>query len=261
MTNPTLTFKIVGADKDQGLVMYDDFVAFCQAVQRCLRCSAQIAADEPNHIAYRITNMSCASACVSLQARRRGGASPEDPKRTVAFFRRAVAGIQRGEIDPRIGPHDLETFKELATPLKRAKGVAIGRVQITEKFPRAIEKLMASWSRSQGSVAGSLDRINVHNKHEIVLYPSLPGSRVTCTFPENLLGEVQAAIKRRVTVQGTLHWKPGDAYPYKVQATSITLHPRDEDLPTFADLKALGPWDTQGVTAAEFVRALRDEQD
>ena len=108
-------------------------------------------------------------------------------------------------------------------------------------------------------MAGRLESLNVHGKTEFSVYPPVLGVRVRCNFPEAMFGQVTHAIRRHVTIQGTLHYHPGRAFPSRVDVVSLSINPADDDLPTLHDLRRLGKWDTGGLSAVEFVRALRDE--
>ena len=46
-----------------------------------------------------------------------------------------------------------------------------------------------------------------------------------------------------------------------VDAVELRIHERDSDLPTLHDVRAFGGWDTGGLTAVEFVRAIREDDD
>src|SRR5713101_4143870 len=84
---------------------------------------------------------------------------------------------------------------------------------------------------SVGTVKGRLERLNLHNRQEFIIYPPIPGVHVTCLFPEELFSQVQAAIKQNITVSGRLVFRPGSAFPERVHVRSIEIHPADEKLP------------------------------
>lgn len=254
-----LTFKLVGSDEDRGHVQFEEFVKFCSTINKCLRASESIISGETGKIDYRITDLKCDSATIKLRPIRKGPATDNQLK-VVSFFRKTVADLQSGKIDPRIPPSDLQTFRELSEPLKRhAKRVVIGRVSITTTFDETIGKLLDENTSSEGSVTGMLERLNVHDRNEFIVYPPIIGGQVTCSFPERLLDKVRQAVKKNVTVTGTQFYRPGSAVPSRVHVQDMEIHPADSELPSLYDLRALGKWDTGGLTAVDFVRAIRDE--
>jgi hypothetical protein len=260
MAGTQLTLTIIGSDENHGNVRFDDFFQFCETVYKCLRTSEQIVSGETAAIEYRITDLKYGSATVKLEAVRNGKRKDHRTK-AISFFRKTVSDLQHGKIDPRIRPEELGTFRNLAEPLKHnAKRVVIGRVSITERFDKTIGKLLDESISSEGSVVGVLERLNVHDdRNEFVIYPPDAGSQITCLFPETLLDDVRRAIKRNVTVTGTQFYRHGSALPYRIHAIAIDTHPDDSELPSLHDVRALGKWDTGGLTAIQFLRAIRNE--
>ncbi|HEY5315889.1 MAG TPA: hypothetical protein VIK18_25390 [Pirellulales bacterium] len=252
-----LTFRIVG--KDDGLVEFDDFVVFCDAIQKCLRAVEETAVGHSGRVRYRVVDLQCSSAVIKIEprAKRDGDAG----RRTVERFRETVDALNRGHVDPRMQPDALETFRSLADPLKRhASRVIIGRTTLTEKYVTTISRVLDEVTSCEGSVSGLLERINVHNeKNEFVVYPPVANRQVPCIFHDELLPEVRRAIKRNVTVFGTVFYRPGGTLPSRVHVRSIDIHPSDDELPDLHAVRELGAWDTGGLTSVEFLRALRDE--
>jgi hypothetical protein len=257
MSKTQLTFKIVG--KGDGFVEFDDFVDFCDAIQRSLRVSEQAVAGRLGAVHYRVVDLECSSAVIRLEPHSRRDS--EIGRKTISHFRETIAGIQEGRVDPRLGIDVLETFRNLANPLKKhAARIVIGRTTLTPNYTKTIDQLLDQVTSYEGSISGRLDRINVHNdKNEFVVYPPIANRQVPCLFHESLLPDIRRALKRNVTVFGTIFYRPGGALPSRVHARTIDLHPKDDELPDLHAVRDLGPWDTGNLSAVEFVRALRDE--
>ena len=261
MSGKFITVSIVGPAETHGMVRFDDFFRFCESVYKCLRLSEQLVSGKPPAIEYRIADLKYGSATVKIEAVHKK--SKRDPReKAMNYFRKTVANLQRGKVDPRIRPEDLGTFRELADPLKRhAKRVVIGRISITNQFESTIGKLLDESISSEGSVVGALDRLNVHDdRNEFVIYPQDETAPITCLFPDTLLDSVRRGVKRNVTVTGTQYYRPGSALPYRIHAEGIEIHPKDSELPSLHAVRALGKWDTGGLTAIEFLRGIRNEK-
>ena len=112
---------------------------------------------------------------------------------------------------------------------------------------------------SQGSVKGRLERLNVYNRFEFVIYPPIPGYSVRCVFTDDLFDTIHKAIRRTVTVYGVLHYRPDRPFPDWVQVKSLEVHPADDQLPKLADLRGAWKGCTGGLSALEFVQANRDD--
>lgn len=150
----------------------------------------------------------------------------------------------------------------LRAPLRDGvEAITVGRVKLTRETAVAIEHLTTLGVSSVGSVTGILERVNVHDKNECSIYPPGGWRQVLCQFPDSLLEEIRKGIKRTVTVRGVLIYVPGEPFPRKANITDLKVHPRPEELPTLEDVRELGPWGTDGMSALEFVRAIRNEQE
>lgn len=252
-----LTFRLVG--KDDGFVEFDDFVGFCDTIQRCLRVSEQTVVGRSGCVKYRIVDLECGSAVIKIEPRSKR--DDDAGRKTAVFFRETVDALNRGKVDPRMQTDALEAFRGLADPLKKqARRVVIGKTTLGEKYVSTISQLLDEVSSYEGSISGLLERINVHDeKNEFVVYPPIANRQVPCRFHNDLLPDVRRGIKRNVTVFGTVFYRPGAALPARVHARSIEIHPSDEELPDLHAVRELGPWGTRGLSAVEFVRALRDE--
>jgi hypothetical protein len=265
VATPQLTFTIEGSDADKGRVTIDEFAHFCETIAKCLRRVESIVSDQPHpeKIRYRVVNLECASATVTLEAVREKKKGGTDRRREVVrFFRDTIAGIQSGNIDPRVSTDDLQVFRELSEPLRHgARRVRIAGRPLLPSYAENIDKILTKYFPSEGFVSGVLERLNVHNRFEFILYPPVSGRKILCVFYDGQLETVRSAIKRHVTVHGTLFFQPDNPFPDRVHVKSIEVHPVDEDLPTLHDVKKLGKWDTGGIPAVTYLRAIRSEHD
>lgn len=258
MATNQLTVKLTGPKSQDGFVDFWQFTDFCQSVAKCLRRAEHIVTGTDSRIHYKITGLECASAKVKMQAMRPTKGA-DDRRKVLSFFNTAVSTIQRGKPDPRLGPDDLQDFAALANPLDHGLLATVGRTKITKRFKENIKTQEPMNAVSEGFVTGILDKLDLHNKTEIVIFPPL-GDKIACKFSEDMLAQIRAALKRNVTVRGKLHYRSGRLLPHRVEATSMRIHEQDADLPTLHDVRAFGPWDTGGLDAVEFVRSIRDEQ-
>jgi hypothetical protein len=259
VADTTVGVKLVGLDADGGSVQFDDFRHFCNTLNSCLRKCETAVTSERERIRYRITGLADGSARLKLQPMR--PKNGQDRRREVVnLFKRTVADIQAGRRpDPRLGTSALKDFKELYSGPKRTKEVWIEGEQLTSHYAANIDDLLRPILASEGTVTGILERLNVHNKNEFVLYPAI-GNPVACVFPDELFEQIRLAVKRNVTVYGTVSYPPDGAHAEKVQVKELEFHPPDSELPTLGQLRGAFRGCTEGKTATEFVRAIRDEQ-
>lgn len=88
--------------------------------------------------------------------------------------------------------------------------------------------------KSYGSIEGRLDAILLQRKPAFKVYDSMEKGTL-CYFDKTLLGEVQAALGKRVSVSGLIHCGEAGGI-LKVDVDSIDTFPSEEDLPTLEDV-------------------------
>ena len=256
-----LTITLVGSDQDEGNVQLSDFRRFCDSLTSCLlRIESKLSEPATAKLRYRIIDLSSGSASLTLEPIRppKGSDIGQD---VINLFSKTVLSIQAGKtVDPRLNNDDLWAFRRLADPLNRKiKEIKIASTRVTSRFIANIDELVGTTIPSEGSVKGRLERLNVHNRFEFVIYPPIPGYSVTCIFRDDLYEQIHQAVRRNVSVSGTLHFRPGRPFPDRVQVKSIEVHPPDDKLPKLADLKGMWKGSIGDQDTVAFVQAKRDE--
>ena len=166
-------------------------------------------------------------------------------------------------MDARLGYHDLEQFKRLIAPLggpHAASAVRIGDTDLTPLFRTHVNHLLSRMTRSEGTLTGRIERLNVHGQRTFRLYRPGRGTAVVCTFPNTLFEQVREGLRRSVTVSGTIIYAPDGGLPERVEVRELQVHPAANTLPKLTDLRGtLGPDATGGESVVEFVHALRED--
>ena len=259
MPQNTLTIKLVGSEDDNGLVRLDDFTGVCRALSKCLRRVDDVVRPEGSRLRYRIVAMQAASAAITLEAIR-PSTGRDERGAVVGLFRDTATRLQAGKTpDGRFTFDDLEAFRELVLPLDRhAKEVWVDGSKLTSDYVANIDRILGSAIPSHGQVTGRLERLNVHDRYEFVLFPAA-GTRIVCAFDQSIFEQVRMGVKRTVTVSGILYFQPDKPLPDRVRVEKMEIHPADEELPRLSDLKGIARRCTGKMTSVEFVRAIRDE--
>jgi hypothetical protein len=161
----------------------------------------------------------------------------------------------------------LESYGEIASPFQRN----LRRVEVVESkskvipidntFSEKVEHVIGPDSFAYGSIAGRLERVNLHNVSKFQIFPTVGARRVTCDFRPGdlrLRAQVKQALDTYVTVHGRLRYKKWDQYPHAIDAKSIDIHESPGELPSLNDLRGVAPDATGDVSAEEFVRTIRD---
>ena len=91
------------------------------------------------------------------------------------------------------------------------------------------------------------------------IVPPVGGIEIKCIFPLELLTQAAASVEHNATVEGELKSYEDDLWPHEVRVRHIEIHPLDSELPTLSELAGSAPDSTGELSAAEFVRELRNE--
>jgi len=261
MRRPKLTITLVGSDEDDGSVQLDDFRRFCDGLTTCLRhVESKVSDAQAARLRYRIVDLHSGSASLTVEPIRPAKGRDLGPD-VIDLFSKTVVSIQAGKpVDPRLNSTDLGAFRRLAEPInRRVKEVKIAGTKLTTRFIANIDELVGTTIPSEGSVKGRLERLNVHNRFEFVIYPPIPGYSVRCVFRDDLFAQIHQAICKNVTVNGSLHYRAGTPFPDWVQVKSIEVHPPDEKLPKLGDLRGSWKGCLEDKSAVELIEANRDE--
>lgn len=259
-----ITIKLEGRPEDRGDVRLGDFLEFFGDMLRCLRGVDRLVSDKEKLSAdYRITGLRHGGATVVIEPI----VYPKAEDRTneiVKTFTEGLASMQeKGKAPPRFDRPLMESFRALAKPLsKRVARIEVGspkrKVRITKELETNIDRIIGEDIISEGSAGGYLDVVNVHEKNAFFIYPAI-GTRIECFFAEALLERVKNGIKRHVEASGTLRYKTGEVYPYRVDVKDIDVYPPEEELPTLESLRGIAPDITGDLDSVQFIRKLRSE--
>jgi len=89
-----------------------------------------------------------------------------------------------------------------------------------------------------GSVDGSILRLNAHDEFDFVIFDSLDGRAIKCEVDERLLAEALGAWRQRVEVLGKVRYRR-DGIPVSVKAREIIRYPSSNEIPTLEEMRSL----------------------
>ena len=256
MSKHRLTIRIAGSEEHGGAIDFDDFATVCDALAKSLKSVEEITGGRTG---FQLSDLRTGSAVVVIDAVKRNDTC-DYRSDVLSTFRRAIADLNEGVLSPDLASLDVEPFRELAQTLRNGVGmIKIGRVRLTRTFADSLDKVSVKGISSHGSVTGLLERVNLHDRKDLSLYPPDSSKQVSCRFPDSLLEAVREGLGRTVTVSGELQYVAGESYPRRCNVTNVLVHPLATVLPTLYDVRELGSWGTDGLSAVDFVRAIRDE--
>ncbi|WP_418025888.1 hypothetical protein ACNKFW_22580 (plasmid) [Paracoccus sp. TD-10] len=159
----------------------------------------------------------------------------------------APRAIARGDISSagltEKGIVHLKNLSELASKNGNSKGVSIWverkQIPIGASLAQAIREDTNADYRDFGSLEGRLEAIqdaagSLQIRVKDFLYPRA----IKCSVPEKLIEHVFASFRRRVEIEGIVHYR-GDGSPISIDAHHIEVLPEDDELPTAADVRGI----------------------
>ena len=257
-----ITLSMQGLRDDDDHVRLPVFVSQLQILTRILgKIDHRVSGSRTNH--FRIVELSQQSPASVMLEVCQDDQITDTRELLVSKFSRTVVGVSLGEPEILDRPL-LQDFKNLALPvgekISAASVKAAGEVvDLTEEFAKIIELSLAGEEWASGSIEGVLEQINIHAGANVFsLYPEIGPSKVQCQFGSSLIDKAISAVGERVSVSGTFKYKPEDNFPYSVDVDDIDIYPRDDELPTFDDLRGIAPDATGDELSEDFIAVRRD---
>ena len=257
---PPIVISLVGNPADQGRVHLRDFNVVARSLNHCLHECERCLTGTRALIEYEVTGLHSGSAMLEVQPIRDGSITVADEVTTLFF--QAVELLEQGDSgrDSRLMLLDdaaWESMRCLYTPARRSNArVEVCGIELTSEFIASIDRQLAMSHSELGSLSGTVEIVDIHNRSQFSIFPPISNVGVPCHFTEEMFDSVMAAMKRHVTVHGLLHYARDGALPKRIDVEEIEVHPDDSELPTLHDLRGVLALSVDSVDA---VRALRDE--
>ena len=261
-----ITVTIEGSSEDSGHVRLTEFIKQLEAVRTSLKQTERLVSDSDTpSLYYRIVELTYSSPVrIVIEPASSDPNSNGLGDRTVKRFVTNLRQVSNGRRPAQVDLSALQSYQNLTSMLKQHVGKVEIRngdkpVIIDNKFAKRIAKIIGPDEIAKGSVSGMLEWLNLHNANRFHIYPTVGPQKVDCDFPANLRPKVIEAVDKYVQVFGGLRYKHLEKFPYAVNVEHIEVLPDEKDLPTLYDLRGIAPDATGDLSAADFVRALRDE--
>jgi len=110
-----------------------------------------------------------------------------------------------------------------------------------------------------GSVDGTLEIVNVHNRAQFSVFESLGNTEVRCRFPvsDDLLAKVRRNLGKRVTVLGMVRYRTATDAPVSITVEDIYELDGDDEPLTFERMPVIDL--APGESSEAYIRRMRDE--
>ncbi len=120
-------------------------------------------------------------------------------------------------------------------------GVRNGKVgsAITDSFRQHVDSLLGIQYYEDGSIEGTLEAVNVHDRSRFSVYDVLTARPIRCNFGDRIsIDQIAGGLKRRVMVFGRIAYR-ANGVPISVTADELAVFPADGDLPRAADVRGI----------------------
>lgn len=112
-------------------------------------------------------------------------------------------------------------------------------VPLSTQLLANVDSVLEPEVTSIGTIEGKLEGLIIHGKSRFLVFDPLTGRQVTCYFGERVpYADVLNAFGQRVAVTGAIRSRRSGER-VDIQVRRLYLMPRDEDLPTAADVRGL----------------------
>lgn len=264
MAEELITIELEGRDEVFGEVRLSDFITELNALKVSLSRTQQEVTDDEKAVEYRVAGLSYASPYrVTVGIRSIAPAHAGTPRRIARRFTASLRAVRTNHrYARRVDPDTLESFKALTSP----KGVKSVKVYMAEKpqvkldsaFSRHLEQLTETAYSEFDEIAGRLEQVNIHNRNQFHIYPSIGARRLFCKATSGLRQDIIDSVGKRVRVEGKAHYRRDAQFPHEMSVMKISSIPTDDKLPRLSDLFGIAPNATGGEAPEDFIREFRN---
>lgn len=267
MASNKITVSLQGLEKEGGFLYVNRFIDLLHIIQNGLaHLNRLILNTKETTLTYKISNLKHRNPFdVEILAEPKK-ATQDVSEQVITTFIDGFKAIENNRRPPNLFDYEMFSIcKEIGNMRKNYfSDITITNtlesIVITEDLERYIDNLLGTDEISYGSVKGMLERINIHNQaNKIYVYPTVGIKRVECKFPQDLFEKIKDGIGNYVNVRGKLRYKGIQPFPYSILIEDIEIYPLEKELPTLDELKGIAPDITGELTADEFIRSIRED--
>lgn len=249
----------------------DDFLEQLGTVRQAFRETERYLSGKEPSLHLRIASLQKSSPAVVVLEAVGSEEEPEESGRGRAYASLVVRTMttnlrviaQRKRLPIKVDMPVIESYRKLTTAAEKYNvevqiKTGPNSVLINRKFREILDSIVGDDEYSYGSVSGTIEAINLHDKtRRFWLYPTVGASRILGTFRSRDRKRYADAVDKYVTVFGKLSYKSWDKFPYAIAADDITVH--DVSVHAIDDIRGMAPEATGKVNSREFIDNLRDE--
>lgn len=223
-----------------------------------------ISGESRGSLDWVITNVSTGSLWIETESRSRIEGRNVGPE-VASMFVKGWSQIERAGITPPyLSERGMKKAKQLVRLIGREGTTGflvtdlLDTVEITPQASAHIDQLLNVRQRSIGAVEGRLETISIHGRPRFIIYHSRTRKAVTCVVPADQLAKMIKTdmLGHRVSASGVVNSNiKGE--PMRVDAESIRVLRREDELPSTESLGGSDPYFTGDMSTEEYIRSIR----
>ena len=262
----TSRFKItVKGEEPDGSIRLSDLVEQLNALRSTLNQVDQaVTGLKGPTLYYRVTSITMNSpATFVVEAVSKSKKSNAHGRRVVSKLSRDLQTVIAGKRPKEADLDLLESYGALAKPM-RSHLAQVSLVfddesmEIPRNLAMRVDEILGPDQLEMGSIVGSLDLIDVHRKpHLFKVYPVVGPTSIKCQFPERMLSEALAGVKKPVRIHGELHFKRTEKFPHLIKVSRIEVLPERTESGRLSSLRGIAVGALRGTTSTEYVEQVR----
>lgn len=264
-------FKItVKGDEVDGSIRLTDLVDQLNALRATLnQVDAALSGQKSPTLYYRVTSItmnSPATFVVEAVSRARPNRNTAaQGRRVVAKLHKDLQTVIDGKRPKEADLELLESYGALARPMRHNLAqVSLvfdeGSMELPRNLELRVDEILGPDQIELGAIVGSLDVIDVHRKPYLFkVYPVVGPSSIKCQFPEQMLREALAGVKKPVRISGELHFKRTEKFPHLIKVSRIEVLPeRSTDKNSLLALRGIAVGALRGMSSTEYIDRARN---
>ncbi len=111
-------------------------------------------------------------------------------------------------------------------------------VQVGRSIIKSAKDLLEPAYEEEGSVEGTLEKLDGHDKLQFVVYDLLQARAIRCEVDERLLSQAWNHWKQRIEVLGRVRYRR-DGHAVSVRASALIPFPSAKDIPSLEEMRRL----------------------
>jgi hypothetical protein len=265
-----ITHSVEGLDSEHGHISAAQFLDKLEHLLSALNGIDRVIGQSGTpKLYYRIVNATHSSPLTfTLQPvlRRETRNPPRDYIQSChdRFFQELHAIRRMAPLSLDIEPELLEHLRDIALGVGQDFKHAVisngsERVELDKEFEANAGKLTDADKVSFGNIEGTLDAANIHGEaRRFWIYPPRGPKKVRCDFMPGTAEQIKNALGLFVKVTGLKFFRQASPYPFRIKVKDFEVVSQQERVPLEA-LRGIAPNATEGLSAVEFVRRIKDE--